>query len=59
MSEELRRGIPKAIKTGKTREYTDAEKRENDIVFENILKQYGVLKENQTIELWKNNKNNV
>ena len=26
MSEELRRGIPKAIKTGKTREYTDAEK---------------------------------
>lgn len=48
MSEELRKGIPKAKVTGKVK--STAEEREKaDRDFEKILKQYGVLKEKQTI----------
>lgn len=49
MSEELKRGIPKAIPTGEKKEYTDEEKKQHDRDFEKILKEYGVLEENQTI----------
>jgi len=49
MSEELKKGIPKAIVTGKV-EYTEAEKAQHDKDFEGILKQFGVLKENQSIK---------
>lgn len=49
MSEELRRGIPKAIVTGEVK--TTVEEREKyDCDFEKILKEYGVLKENQFIK---------
>lgn len=50
MSKELKRGIPKAIQTGETIEYTDEEKEQHDKDFEKILKQYGVLKENESIK---------
>lgn len=48
MSEELRRGIPKAVVIGHT-EYTEEEKEKHDRDFEKILKEYGVLKENESI----------
>lgn len=50
MSEELRRGIPKGRVTGEKKEYTAEEKEKHDKDFEKILKQYGVLKENQSIK---------
>ena len=50
MSEELKKGIPKAIPTGEKIKYTDEEKEQHDRDFEKILKQYGVLKENQSIK---------
>lgn len=49
MSEELRRGIPKAIVIGKV-ESTPEEREQHDRDFEEILKQYGILKENQSIK---------
>lgn len=49
MSEELKKGIPKGIVTGKI-EFTPEEKEKHDKAFEKILKQYGVLKENQSIK---------
>lgn len=49
MSEELKKGIPKAVVVGKV-QFTDEEKEQHKKDFESILKQYGVLKENQTIE---------
>ena len=49
MSEELKRGIPKAIVIGKV-VYSEAEKEQHDKDFERILKEYGVLKENQSIK---------
>jgi len=42
VSEELKRGIPKAFITGRI-EFTEEEKKENDIAFEKVLKEYGVL----------------
>ena len=50
MSEELRRGIPKAIPTGEFVVFTEEEKRENRRKFEKILKEMGVLKENESLE---------
>lgn len=49
MSEELKKGIPKGNVTGK-RKFTPEEKEKHDKAFKKILKQYGVLKENQSIE---------
>lgn len=53
MSEELKRGIPKAIKTGEVIKYTEEEKQKNDEAFEEILKRAGVLKENESIKDFK------
>ena len=50
MSEELKRGIPRAIPTGEKKDFTDEEKEKNDMDFEKILKQYGILKQNQSIK---------
>lgn len=50
MSEELRKGIPKAIPIGEKIEYTEEEKEQHDRDFEKILKQYGILKKNQSIK---------
>ena len=49
MSEELRRGIPKAIPTGKKIEFTEEQKRRNEENVERLLKKFGVLKENETL----------
>lgn len=49
MSEELRRGIPRAVVVGKV-EYTKEEQEQHDRDFEKILKQFGVLTENQSIK---------
>lgn len=49
MSEELKKGIPKAVVVGKV-VYSDEEKEQHDRDFEEILKQFGVLKENQSIK---------
>lgn len=48
-SEEFVRGIPKAIVMGHI-EYTQEEKEKHDRDFEKILKQSGVLKENESIK---------
>ena len=48
MSEELKRGIPKAIVVGKVT-FTEEEKSQFDRDFEHMLKEMGVLKENQPI----------
>ena len=48
-SEELKKGIPKAVVIGHT-EYMEEEKEKHDRYFEKILKQQGVLKENQSIK---------
>lgn len=48
-SEELKRGILKGIVTGK-KESTPEEREKHDRDFEKILKEYGVLKENQSIK---------
>ena len=50
MSEELKKGIPKAVPTGKVKKYTDEEKAQHDKNFEKILKKAGVLKENESIK---------
>lgn len=50
MSEELKRGIPKARPTGEKKEYTAEEKEQHDQDFEKILKEYGVLKKNESIK---------
>ena len=50
MSEELKKGIPKAVQVGKAVKFTKEEKEKHDQDFEKILKQYGVLKENQSIK---------
>ena len=49
MSKELNKGIPKAVVVGKV-EYSAEEQEQHDADFEMILKQYGVLKENQSIK---------
>ena len=49
MSEELKRGIPRPIFGGIV-EFTDEEKEQHDKDFEEILKQFGVLKENESIK---------
>ena len=48
MSEELKKGIPKGRVTGKN-EFTEEEKKKHDKDFEKILKEYGVLNKNQSI----------
>lgn len=50
MSEELKRGIPKAIPNGEKIVFSEEEKRMNDENFEKILKEYGVLKENESMD---------
>lgn len=50
MSEELKRGIPKAILTGEKFELTKEEKEKYDSDFEKILKKAGVLKEHESIK---------
>ena len=49
MSEELKKGIPKGNVNGKI-EFTPEEKEKHDKSFEKMLKQYGVLKENQSLK---------
>ena len=49
MSEELKKGIPKGIVIDK-KNYTEEEKEKHDLDFEKILKNVGVLKENQSIK---------
>ena len=56
MSEELKKGIPKAIQTGKKIEFTEEEKKKHDEDFEKILKEFGVLKENESIKKMKHPK---
>ena len=48
-SEEMKKGILKGRVTGKT-ELTKEDKEKHDIDFENILKDYGVLKKNESIK---------
>ena len=50
MSEELKKGIPKAKSTGKTVNFTDEEKRDNRRKLESILKSIGVLEKNETLD---------
>lgn len=50
MSEELKRSIPKAVPFGEKKEYTKEEQEKHDRDFEYILKQYGVLNENQCVQ---------
>ena len=50
MSEELRKGIPKAIQIGEPQVFTDEEKEKHDESFEKILKEHGILKENESIK---------
>ena len=50
MSEELKRGIPKAIRTGERKVFTEEEKRRNEESFEKILKEYGILMEHESIK---------
>ncbi len=52
MSEELKKGIPKAIPIGKKREFTEEEKEYYDMEFERILKKCGAMKENESIKDW-------
>lgn len=49
MSEELKRGIPKAIVIGHV-EFTEEEKIQHDIDFTKILREYGVIKDNEGIK---------
>ena len=49
-SEELKRGIPKAIPTGEQIVFTKEEKEQHEKDFEKILKEFGVLKENESIK---------
>ena len=49
MSDELKKGIPKAVAVGKV-EFTQEEHEQHDRDFEKILKQFGVLTENQSIK---------
>ena len=49
MSEELKKGIPKAIVTGRF-ESTKEEREQADRDFEKILREAGVLKEGQSIK---------
>ena len=53
MSEELKKGIPKAIQSGENVEFTKEEKKKHDEDFEKILKEFGVLKENESIKKMK------
>ena len=53
MSEELRRGIPKAIPIGERRVLTQEEKDKADSDLLEILKEYGVVDKNETVESWK------
>lgn len=46
--------IPKPIPSGgKRKPLTDEEQKEADRRFEEVLRQYGIIKENETIENWK------
>ena len=56
MSEELKKGIPKAIQIGEKIEFSEAEKKKHDEDFEKILKEFGVLKENESIRKMKHPK---
>ncbi len=46
MSEELKRGIPKAIVTGHT-EFTEEEKKKNEAAVEKWFKSQGIIKEDE------------
>jgi len=56
MSEELRRGILKPIVVSEGKPYTKEEQEKYDSIFEKILKQYGVMAENESIKDWRNTK---
>ena len=49
MSEELKRGIPKAIVIGHV-EFTKEEKIQHDKDFTKILREYGVIKDNESVK---------
>lgn len=53
MSEELKRGIPKAIPTGEKVIYTEEEKEQHERDFERILKEAGVMQEYETLADWR------
>lgn len=50
MSEELEKGIPKAIPTGERRTFTKEEREEHDRILETFMKKIGALKENESIK---------
>ena len=50
MSEELRRGIPKAIPTGNKIEFSEEERKRNRMEFEKFLKELGALRENEVLK---------
>ena len=54
MSEELKRGVLKGRSVGR-KESTPEEKEQHDRDFERILKEFGVMKENESIKDWKQN----
>lgn len=54
MSEELKRGVLKGRSVGKKKS-TPEEKEQHDRDFERILKEFGVMKENESIKDWKKN----
>lgn len=56
MSEELRRGIPKAIKTGEKKVVTNEDLENGRQSLEKIMKQFGRLKENESIKDFKHPK---
>ena len=51
MSEELKRGIPKAIVVGKIKKFTREEKEQSRKDLEKVLREDGVLKENESIDV--------
>lgn len=50
VSEEIKKGIPKAIRTGKFEPITEEDKERCNREAERVLKQLGILKENESIE---------
>lgn len=50
MSEELKKGIPKAVATGTHTNFTQEQCAQHDKILEDILKKIGALEKNQTIK---------
>ena len=54
MSEELRKGIPKAINTGERIVYTEEEEQRIKREFERILKAEGAMLPDESLDDWEN-----